>query len=118
MLSAKSSIKSYRKKDHFSLKELDEEVGSPLDLHSRLYYGTTKYEIDRVFELSPQLFDLFSNSRLVKIRFVLRTKGLIVIFYSDKDRFVWPVPFNKMSFYNSRYISIYSEENFIKFEKI
>jgi hypothetical protein len=47
----------------------------------------------------------------------LRPKGIIVHFTNRLQRFSWVIPYYKLITYNTKFFSIYSDENYIHFLK-
>lgn len=98
-------------------RKINELVGKPYSLRERILKGGTGTSKLLVKEMSNELVAKFGlNHDLKYVSIELRSKGIIVYIKSKINDYAWPMPFYKLSVYQSNYFSIHFDGLFIKLD--
>ncbi len=102
--------------DQDIVKRIEGSVGSSYSLVQRLHWKGIGSERIRILRLSPGLQKVL-NGPIESGNIEIRPKGVLVHFKMFNETFAWTAPFNSIRFFkNGDQYTIYSNENYIKFE--
>ena len=107
---------SYR--DREIVREINHTLGKPFGLIERFRMkgiGSPRFTLTSASEEITRR--LPTDESLVKVSIELRPKGIIVHFKKFTEHYSWIIPYYKLTIYQSSWLSIYSEEIFMKFIK-
>ena len=99
-------------------KETNELIGKPFSLMQRIKMGGIGSKRFTISELSSQFERYERNGTDVDYGSIeLRPKGIIVHFTDRLERYLWCIPYYKLTIYSTEHFSIHADGHFIRFEK-
>jgi hypothetical protein len=97
-------------------EQIDELVGNPFGLLDRLKMNGIGCGRLRVHQVSPDIqVKIPTDLSDFFVSFELRPKGVILHFKKYTEHFSWAIPYYRLTIYQSRMLSIYEGNTFMKF---
>lgn len=105
-----------KKEDREKIQEL---VGKPYSWLNRLKLGGIGSSRMQLSKYSTGFSEFFSHTHSnIYANIEIRPKGIIVHFKKYQTHLGWVVPFYKLTMYQSEYLSLHAEGQFLKFNPV